>query len=153
MLEATTDLVVEELPDGGLLVMDPGAERSHALNAAAAAVWKAWKAGTRDLDQLAARVAAATTLPADHGIVHLALAQLRDAGLVRDEIPQPSLASVSRRRLLGLAAGVAIALPVIETIVTPRPAAAQSAPGPSPFPPPAPAPVPPGPAPRPGGSK
>lgn len=138
------DLVVESLPDGGLLVIDPGAGRSHTLNAAAAAVWKAWSEGVRDLPELAARVAGASELPADEGIVHSALGQLKDARLITEEVPQPSLESVSRRRLLKLAAGAAFALPFIETIVTPSPAAAQSAPVPGPSPgPAAPTPLPP----------
>jgi hypothetical protein len=128
------DLVVEVLPEGGLLVMEPDGGRSHTLNAAAAVVFEAWRAGEQDVAALAAKVAAATDLPADEGIVHTALARLKDAGLVREEIPQPSLESVSRRRLLRLAAGAAFALPFVETIVTPSPAAAQSLVPPSTFP-------------------
>lgn len=130
MAQVVRDLVVENLPEGGLLVMEPDGGKSHTLNAAAAVVFEAWRAGERDVETLAAKVATATELPADEGIVHTALARLKDAGLVRDEIPQPSLESVSRRRLLKLAAGAAFALPLVETIVTPSPAAAQSLPVP-----------------------
>lgn len=138
MIEAARDLVVESLPEGGLLVMQSDGGKSHTLNAAAAVVFEAWRAGEHDVAALAAKVAASTDLPADEGIVHTALARLKDAGLVREEIPQPSLESVSRRRLLKLAAGAAFALPFVETIVTPSPAAAQSLPAPPPtFPPPA----------------
>jgi hypothetical protein len=144
MSQSERDLVVESLPEGGLLVMEPEAGRSHTLNAAASVVWQAWGEGERDVAALAARIAAATELPADEGIAHTALARLKDAGLVREEIPQPSLESVSRRRLLKVAAGLALALPLVETIVTPSPAAAQSGPT---FPPPAPAPAPPSPTP------
>lgn len=140
MSQSERGFVVESLPEGGLLVMEPEAGRSHTLNAAASVVWQAWGEGERDVAALAARIAAATELPADEGIAHTALARLKDAGLVREEIPQPDLESVSRRRLLKVAAGLALALPLVETIVTPSPAAAQSAPT---FPPPAPAPAPP----------
>ena len=137
MTQTAREIVVEKLPEGGLLVIDPIAGRSHTLNAAAAAVWSAWTEGVRDLDELARRVASTTPLPADEGIVHAALAQLKDTGLVREEIPTPSLESVARRRLLKVAAAAAFALPLIETIITPSPAAAQSE-VPAPPPPPAP---------------
>jgi hypothetical protein len=143
MSQSERDLVVESLPEGGLLVMEPEAGRSHTLNAAASVVWQAWSGGERDVAALAARIAAATELPADEGIAHTALARLKDAGLVREEIPQPSLESVSRRRLLKVAAGLALALPLVETIVTPSPAAAQSSPTLPPAPAPAPPPAPP----------
>jgi hypothetical protein len=136
MSQSERDLVVEGLPEGGLLVMEPDGGRSHTLNAAASVVFEAWRAGEHDVAALAAKVAASTELPADEGIVHTALARLKDAGLVREEIPQPSLESVSRRRLLRLAAGAAFALPLVETIVTPSPAAAQSLFAPPPVGPP-----------------
>jgi hypothetical protein len=143
MGQTDRDLVVENLPDGGLLVMEPDGGRSHTLNASAAAVWQAWREGEHDVTVLAERVAASTELPADEGIIHSALARLKDARLVTEEIPQPSLESVSRRRLLRLAAGAAFALPFVETIVTPSPGAAQSLPAPPPAAPPTtPPPVP-----------
>jgi hypothetical protein len=136
MVQSERNLVLENLPDGGLLVMEPDGGRSHSLNAAAAAVWQAWSAGEHDITILASRIAAVTELPADEGIAHAALARLKDAGLVREEIPQPTLESVSRRRLLKLAAGAAFALPFVETIVTPSPASAQTLPAPPPASPP-----------------
>ena len=149
MASQARNLITESLPEGGLLVIDPEAGRSHTLNAAAAAAWKAWSEGSREVSDIAARIASTTPLPADDGIAHAALAQLKDAGLVSEEIPVPPLQQVARRRLLQLAAAAALALPLIETIVTPSPAHAQSAPPPSPgppAPPPSPGPAP-GPAP------
>jgi hypothetical protein len=99
----------------------------HELNAAAASVWRRAD-GATPIAALMTNVSADTGLPADEEIVHLALAQLAQAGLL--EGPHTTFdAKVSRRRIcqrLGLTGSVAMLLPIVSSIVAPTPAMAQS---------------------------
>jgi hypothetical protein len=116
-MKLRSGLVVEKLPDGGCLIVDESAKQSHALRPEAAAVWRSLERGATD----AAAVAAETTLGAE--LVESALAELEAARLLEVE------GGASRREWLSRAAavaGAAVGMKLIETIVTPTPAAAQS---------------------------
>lgn len=123
-------LLVDQI-DHEVLVVNAATNEAHALNGASAVVFSLCD-GSTTRAEMATRVAERTGLPADVEIVDLALTELVDAGLV-ERTAEAGL--TSRRQMLhrlGLAAGAAAALPLVETI-TMRPAAAQ---GSSPPPPP-----------------
>ncbi len=109
--------------EGGLVVYDPVTDAGHLLNPATAAVFEACD-GQTSVDEMAERVAARTGLPADRGIVELALAELDEVGLLSttsgsgaaDDEPR----GLSRRALIGrltLGAAAVALLPAIETVV------------------------------------
>jgi hypothetical protein len=111
-------LTVEQLPEGGCLILDEGAEMSHALQPEAAAVWRCLERGLSDPSAIARE----TALPAE--TVDAALAQMVESGIVEET-------GSSRRELLARAAavaGAAAGLQLIESVATPTPAAAQSQP-------------------------
>ena len=117
-MKLKSGLVVEELPDGGCLIVDESMQQSHSLSPEAAAVWRSLGEGAGDVEALAQ----ATRLQPE--IVAAALSQLEQAGLLTADA-----AGSSRREWLARAAtvaGAAVGLKLIETIATPSPAAAQS---------------------------
>lgn len=125
------DLLVKPL-GGEVLVFDTRSQTYHALNRTAVAVWERCD-GRAGMTELAVAAAAASGLPARPEIAALALHQLADAGLLETPVRRPR-AGLSRRALirkLGLAAGLTVALPVVESIVAPQAADAQSGPAPS----------------------
>jgi hypothetical protein len=112
--------------EGGLLVFDPITDAGHLLNPASAAVFEACD-GATSREEMARRVAERTGLPDDPAIVDLAMAELAEAGLLRE----PDLAGrhLSRRQLmarLAVGAGIAALLPVVETVVSSSDLAAAS---------------------------
>ena len=131
-LKARTEgLIIKEL-EGEIAVYDERDHRAHELNAAAAAVWKNCD-GETPIDEIAEAVAADSELPADEGIVRMALDQLSRAGLL--EQGGQDAGTVSRRQLiqrLSLAGAAALLLPAVTTIVAPTRAMAQSFPSPTP---------------------
>lgn len=110
---------IERAADEILAVNTAGSE-AHALNQSAAVVYDLCDGKTSPA-QMAAELQRRTGLPADEGIVNLALAELVDAGLVLLDSPEPP-PSPSRRSLLirfALTGAAAAMLPVVETIVLP----------------------------------
>ena len=135
------------------LVYNPSDDTAHAVNHVAGVVFEAVD-GTRRIEELEAVVAKSVDTPVDHEIIALALADLVEAGLITIDAELPA---VSRRTLigrLGAGAAAAAALPVVESIAAPSPAAAMSrrpAPSPRPTIKPTPSPTPkPTPGPTPG---
>ena len=124
-----------ERPAGELLVLKPSTNEAHALNQTAAIVFDLCDGATTPA-QMVAEVARRTGLPADQGIVELALTELSDAGLITlEESAQPALSRRGLIRKLALpVAGIAL-LPVVETILMPTVASGQSG-APAPLPPP-----------------
>jgi len=124
-----------ERPAGELLVLKPSTNEAHALNQTAAIVFDLCDGATTPA-QMVTEVARRTGLPADQGIVELALTELSDAGLITlEESAQPALSRRGLIRKLALpVAGIAL-LPVVETILMPTVASGQSG-APAPLPPP-----------------
>src|SRR5262245_48348162 len=124
----TEDLLVKSLGDD-VLVFDTRSQTYHALNRTAAAVWERCD-GHTGLTELTQVAAAASGLPARPEIAGLALRQLGAAGLLKTPAgrPDPGLSRRALIRRLGLAAGLAAGLPVVESVVAPRAADAQSGP-------------------------
>jgi hypothetical protein len=113
----TDELIVEEL-DGQVLIYDQQTDEAHCLSHAAAQVWRACD-GENSREQLAAE------LGLDGAIVNRALAELEACGLL-DGIPN---AGVTRREATARFAKVgaaAAAAPLIYSVVSPIPAAAQT---------------------------
>jgi hypothetical protein len=122
------NLLVQELM-GEVVVYDQGRHKVHKLNAALATVWQHCDGQTSFAD-LSALLQRDMNLPADPELVRLALGQLADAHLLQDGMPRPTnQLRPSRRaviRKLGLAGGLALAVPAVASIVAPTPANAAS---------------------------
>jgi len=117
-------LVIQELPDE-VLVYDLDRDRAHCLNPTAAFVWQRCD-GKHTTAQIARTLGQQFDCAVDEKIVWLALDQLGKNHLLdRQPAPPPALMGMNRRtmvRALGLAAIVAV--PVVTSIVAPRPAQA-----------------------------
>lgn len=122
-------LIIERV-DGELLVVRESSQEAHALNETAAIVFDLCD-GSVSRAAMATEVARRTGLPADTGVVDLALADLVEAGLIVLEEEEPT--SITRRSLirrLALPAAAMAMLPVVETVLVPSRAAGQSVPTP-----------------------
>jgi coenzyme PQQ synthesis protein D (PqqD) len=126
----TTETIESEL-----VVFDPETNEVHSLNESAALVFGMCD-GTSTKDDMCARLPE-IGLPADHGIVELALAELVEASLieVQPELPTGGVTRRTLTRRLGLSAfGVAL-IPVVDTIMAQPAFAAGSIPLSSTLPP------------------
>ncbi|MSP59307.1 MAG: PqqD family protein [Myxococcales bacterium] len=131
---SSAELVIRELPDE-LLVYDSTRHEAHCLNRAAMLVWRRCD-GATTVDEMAAELERAG-LPREAAVVELALDELERAHLVelRKAAPTDRADRVrrSRRNVLrqiGLIAGAAVALPIVQSIVAPSVAQAASCLGP-----------------------
>lgn len=126
-------LIVKDL-GGDTVVYDEATSEAHELNRTAALVWRHCD-GQKSVADLARIVGEETALPADEGVVGLAIAQLTQAGLL-EQSEGAAVAAISRRQLVGrLGAAAALLLPAVTTVVAPTSAMAQSGPiPPTPFP-------------------
>jgi hypothetical protein len=124
--QARRERIITKLLDDELILYDQDQDQAHRLNRIAAAVWT-HSDGQRSVASLARLLGEETGHVVDEDTVHLAVAQLSEAGVMSDPVALPSL--VSRRVALRRAAAIAgVALvPTVITIVAPRPADAQSA--------------------------
>jgi hypothetical protein len=120
------DLIVQDLPDE-VLVYDLKRHRAHSLNRTAALVWRACD-GQTTFTEMAAILHRELNLPQDEDVVRLALDRLRRARLLEGRVsPSAQAANASRRdlmRRLSLVGGLALLLPVVDSITSP--AAAQT---------------------------
>lgn len=114
-----------EYVGGEVILVDAENRRVHALNETAAAVWQCCD-GTRPLADLPEAVRQASGLEVPAEMAELAVSELEEAGVLEEA---PALRTMTRRTYLerfGQAAAVATALPMIQSVVAPSPAAAQS---------------------------
>jgi hypothetical protein len=110
------DDVVSERVDRELLVYRHQTGETHALNEAAAVAFEMCD-GVNSRAAMAAEIARRCGLPADEGIVDLALTDLQEAGLiVTDDRERTGVTRRSLIRRLSLAAIAVAMLPVVETI-------------------------------------
>ena len=120
------ELVVEELPDE-TLVYDLKRHKARCLNRTAALVWRHCDGQTSVAD-VAALLEEQLATPTDEAVVWMALDRLGRAHLLSEPVTLPAdRAQYSRRevlRTLRRVAGISLLLPVIESIVAPRAAAA-----------------------------
>jgi hypothetical protein len=116
-------LIVQELPDE-LLVYDNDRYQAHCLNRLAASIWKHCDGRTTPAE-IARRVTAATDSPVTEEMVWHALYQLSEFHLLEEsEAHMVAAAPISRRELMMRLGNVAVALPLVSTILAP--AAAQT---------------------------
>jgi len=115
-------LVVQDLADE-TLVYDLQRDRAHCLNRTAALVWRRCD-GRTSVAGLANLLQDAVGLPAAEAVVWMALERLGKAHLLQERITPPGGAGrYSRRevlRRLSIAAGLAVLLPAVQSILAPE---------------------------------
>ncbi len=114
-------LLVRDLGDE-VVVYEIASHRSHCLNRPAALVWRACD-GRRTTAAIAAHVGRALGASPDEDVVRYALRRLGEAGLLD---PAPTAAATLTRRELACRVGRAALLPVVASLLVPRPAEAAS---------------------------
>ena len=121
------DLVIQEVEDE-VLVYDLNTNKASCLNATAASVWRHCN-GQNDLSEIAAAMRVTTDIQVDDEVVWLAIDQLRRADLLRTAPRLPkSFSGMTRRELAKrVALASAAAIPVISSLVAPKPVHANSA--------------------------
>lgn len=122
-LARQTDLEVAPLPEE-TVVYDRRTDKAHCLNRTAALVWENCN-GRNEPDDIARLVGDSLAAPVPVDVVSLAIADLAKAGLL-----EPATASTkgpSRRDVIRRTAGLAVALPLISTLLAPIAASAASA--------------------------
>jgi DNA-binding transcriptional ArsR family regulator len=128
-LAHTADVLTEELDDE-LLVYDEHRQLACRLNRTAALVWRSAD-GERTVADLVEVLRDELGDLADEDLVMVTLDRLEEQGLMEAGYPRrdPDTARLSRRRFIrrvGVVGTAALALPVVQSIVAPAPAAAQS---------------------------
>ena len=131
-------LLTEQLDDE-LLVYDEQQHLACRLNRTAALVWQS-SDGQRTVQDLVEVLRDELGEVADEDLVMVTLDRLSQHDLIDSGYAprDADTAGVSRRRFIrrvGVAGTAALALPVVQSIIAPTPAAAQSPPPPSPPPP------------------
>jgi hypothetical protein len=119
---------VEQVGDE-LVILDQETMRAHSLNSTAAAVWRHCD-GTKTIPDLAQILRSEQIQVADEDLVWLSLDRLSAVGLLEQPIARTaSQIRTSRRefvRKVGKVGAVAIALPIIISMIRPTPAQAQT---------------------------
>lgn len=120
-------LVVQELADE-TLVYDLDRDRAHCLNQTAGFVWRQCdgRATTREIAQALGK---STDSQVDEKVVWLAIDQLARHHLMMDIPPTPKQFAGMNRREVVRALGIAVAVPVVASIVAPTPAQAATCKG------------------------
>jgi hypothetical protein len=113
-------LLVRELGDE-VVVYDLGSSRSHCLNRTAALVWRACD-GSRTVRAVAARIERELRQPCSEELVRFTLGRLEAARLLESGI---GAATITRREL-ARRIGYAALLPVVVSVLAPRPSEAAS---------------------------
>jgi hypothetical protein len=111
------------------VIYDKLHHKAHTLNKTVATIWES-AAGDKSVDELAGVLHDELGIPADSGIVLLALEQLEGAGLLETsvEVEQGTERSSRREvaRRLALAGASAALVPFVASVLAPTPAMAQS---------------------------
>ncbi len=118
----TKNLRVRRTEDGGVIVYDELTDTGHVLNAATAIVFDACD-GFTTIEEMARRVSVRTLLPEDVDLVLVALAELRDNGLLENNDPTTQALSlikpgISRRLVLQRLALGAAAIAVFPAVLS-----------------------------------
>ncbi len=124
-LARTEKLIIKEIDDE-VLVYDLVSDKAHCLNHTAALVWKNCD-GLNSVSEINSILAEQAGKPIDERVVWLALDELEKFKLL-DKVPPapPVFAGMSRRSVMRTLGVVAIALPVVVSIVAPTTAEAAS---------------------------
>lgn len=122
------DLFSEHLGDE-TVIYDKLNHKAHTLNKTVAMVWES-AGGDKSVDELAGVLHHELGIPADCGVVLLALEQLEAAGLLETpvEVEQGTERSSRRKvaRRLALAGASAALVPLVASVLAPTPAMADS---------------------------
>jgi len=121
----TIGLIVRDVGDE-TIVYDRENDTFQRLNASAATAFRRCQDGA-SLGDIAQALADELGLPFDAELSELAVSELMEAGLITGEVPLPT--QLSRRTVVQrISAGAVVAamVPVVETMVAPRPAYAAS---------------------------
>lgn len=127
---ARTEGILTEQVEDELVVYDESRDMAARLNRTAALVWQNCD-GSRSVDDLAALLREEVTDAADADLVMVTLDGLQEHGLIESGYAEREVdeSKLSRRRFMrrvGIAGAAAAALPLVQSIVAPSPAAAQS---------------------------
>jgi hypothetical protein len=123
-------LIVENL-EGETLIYDAAADKAHCLNPTAALIWKSCD-GKHTLPQLEAILPSDLSRDNAGAVVRFCLQELSNRKLLSDDhrtslVQAEHLTRRSLLRKIGVAAAAsAVAIPLVTSIVAPRPAAAAS---------------------------
>jgi hypothetical protein len=116
-------LVIHELADE-ILVYDKVRDRAHCLNQTAALVWRACD-GQLTTEEIARKLTKQLGVVVHKDVVLLALSQLEEIQLLEQrETVTTSFVGMSRRQMARSLALTTVALPLITSILVPRPAQA-----------------------------
>ena len=111
--------------DDELVIYDEHSHKVFHLNRAAAIVWEHCDDASSPED-LALTLASRSGLPASEELANLALQDLRDAGLIEGSFASAPGREVARRDVVTRIAGLALALPIVVSLLAPTPAMAAS---------------------------
>ena len=115
-------LLVTQVGDE-IVVYDGNAHQAHTLNRTAALLWEQAD-GHTSVDEMSALLGDELGVPGGVSLVWVALESLRKAGLVASEgwperNPGGGMSRRQALRALGVGAGVALAVPVVESVTVP----------------------------------
>jgi len=114
--------------DGEIIAYNTTSEQIYLLNSTTALVFEHLDGATNP-EALTSVMTERLGLPADPGLVALALQELRQAGLLEEEAAQPQQPVVTRREVmkrLSLTGALLALMPVVQSVVVPTPAMAAS---------------------------
>ncbi len=121
-------LLIQELGDE-LVVCDLDRDQVHVLDPTSALIWNS-SDGSRTIEELATLLHEELGQPWNMALVELTLSKLDKANLMARLVAPRYIGGLSRReilrRLRGTAAGAAMTIPAVTTLVSPSPATAQS---------------------------
>jgi len=125
-LARSKEIVVQEI-NHELLVYDLETNRAHNLNETAAAVWKLCD-GKKSSFDISHELGENYGTPVSEELVWLAIEQLNGDGLLENSpVTKLQAIGISRRDLIRKAGFASmIALPIVSTIIAPKPTSAQS---------------------------
>jgi len=116
-------LVVRKLNDE-VIVYDTRNQKAHCLNASAALIWEHCngKRSVKDLSDLVQD--AHSNKNQREELVWIALDQLEESNLLEQPLARTNVKGMNRLQILKAAAVAAVAIPIVNTIITPKAAQA-----------------------------
>jgi Coenzyme PQQ synthesis protein D (PqqD) len=109
---SSSDLRVEELPDGSKVIVDPKSETVFGLNATAGAAWDACSQPTT-VSEVAKVMQRSIDTRITEELALEAILQLQEKKLVKTSDSSPDL---TRRAMLPILGGISVALPLVVSL-------------------------------------
>ncbi len=111
-------LIVKQLHDE-TLIYDQTTHKAHCLNPTAATIWR-YCDGLSPISDIARRAGKDLGSPINNEFVWVALKQLAEARLLNEAIELPAgIRNLSRRQMMKLGLGAALAVPLVSSIFAP----------------------------------